>query len=371
MGGGTGSAAKALTDAFLSAPFETNGWDAALKLLASATHSGHAQLIAFGGPQTIPLNLVTDPEPGLVEEFPLIGGGSPDVNWRVASSGRPLEVKWETHYDAAKRRLKSEIYDEFVDRFDLPFGCQSVLLETADVFYGLATLRSTSDGRTSAANRELFRKTAPSVLTAIKLQEALERQGANFVAGTIEAMGGSVFVLDRSGRVQAMTAAAESKLRGDSGLRVARGKLSASNPHDDRLLQGAIYSVLGDKPRPTSSGPFWLRGRRDELPTHRCEVYPLPHREWSFGFEARAILSVLSLRELGDEGKEHMKMLLRLTGSEAEVATMIANGSSRKEIATLRGTSEGTVGSQLKAIFQKAGVEREAELVALLHRLLR
>src|SRR5690606_39907315 len=105
--------------------------------------------------------------------------------------------------------------------------------------------------------------------------------------------------------------------------------------------------------------------------SHRYEVYSLPHREWRFGFEASAILTVLSLRELGDEGKEHMKMLLRLTGSEAEVATMIANGSSRKEIATLRGTSEGTVGSQLKATFQKAGVGREAEVVGLQHRLLR
>ena len=362
---------ETLADTFLSAPFETNGWDTALKQLASATHAGRAQLIAFGGPQTIPLNLVTDPDPGFVEEFPLIGGGSPDVNWRVACSGRPFDVKWESHYDEAKRRLQSEIYDEFTDRFDLPYGCQTVLLETPDVFFGLATLRSTSDGRSSAGNREVFRKAAPHVLTAIKLQQSLERQGAKFVAGTIEALGGSFFVLDRTGRVQAMTAAAEAALRELSGLRMTRGKLFAANPDDDRSLQNAILAALRDEPHAISPAPFWLHGIRQDLPSHRCEVFPLPRQAWSFGFEPRALLSLRSLSELGKEGLVHLKALLRLTGTEAEVATMIANGSSRKEVANLRGTSEGTVSSQLKAIFQKAGVEREAELVALLNRLLR
>jgi len=49
----------------------------------------------------------------------------------------------------------------------------------------------------------------------------------------------------------------------------------------------------------------------------------------------------------------------------------MAEGTSRERIANARGTSLGTVNAQLKSIFVKADVTREAELTALLNKLFR
>ncbi|WP_425102014.1 helix-turn-helix transcriptional regulator [Tropicibacter sp. S64] len=54
-----------------------------------------------------------------------------------------------------------------------------------------------------------------------------------------------------------------------------------------------------------------------------------------------------------------------LTPSEADVATFTLKGMSIAEIATLRGTAEGTVKAQLGAIYRKAGVGGRGALLGL------
>jgi PAS domain-containing protein len=266
--------AVSLADAFLSAPFEACGWDVALRRLATETRSLRAELIAFGGPSTIPLDWMTDPVAGFTEELASIEGGSPAVNWRVACAGAPLELAWESHYEEARKRLRSDVYDEFAERHEMQHGCQAVLAQTPDVFYGLAALRSRGDRPTTEADREVFAGAAPHVLTAIKLQQALEHQGAAMVAGAFEAMNAAAFVCDRSGQVQALTRAAERKLHEPLGLRLSRNRLLADRPADDRALQSALRRVL-DHSTPAPGGiQFWLQPGPAGLPAHRCECCP-------------------------------------------------------------------------------------------------
>ena len=53
------------------------------------------------------------------------------------------------------------------------------------------------------------------------------------------------------------------------------------------------------------------------------------------------------------------------------MAVSLAEGIDRETIASARGSTLGTVNAQIKSLFRKADVSREAELVALLNRLLR
>ena len=66
-----------------------------------------------------------------------------------------------------------------------------------------------------------------------------------------------------------------------------------------------------------------------------------------------------------------LRAALGLTGAEAEIALRLANGESREHIAADRGTSAHTLGTQIKSILRKSEVGREAELTALVNRLLR
>lgn len=55
-----------------------------------------------------------------------------------------------------------------------------------------------------------------------------------------------------------------------------------------------------------------------------------------------------------------------LTAAEAAVAMLLARGASRAAVAAARGVSQGTIKSQIKSVYQKVGVTREAELAACL-----
>lgn len=365
-----------LADIFYSAPFDPDGWDKALKGLAALTGSRCAQLIAIGNDRHIPFNITTDPEPGFVEEFAQIDGGNKDVNWRVAASRPWMEVRWERHYDEARKRIRSEIYDEFADRYDLPFGCQTVLYQNDEVFYGLAALRARREGRTTASMRTMFEKTAPHVVAAIKLQLTLEHRGAMVLAGALDVLDKAAFVLDCAGKHIAHSAAADDLMSRGIGLRVSRGRLSADDPRVDRLLQQAIASALThtsqeDPPPPKIVQPFWLGTTLPQAFLGLCEVLPLPSQDWNFGQAPCVIVTVKRPEELGADRKAPIKALLGLTDAEAEVALMTANGLSRECIANERSTTESTVTSQFKQIFHKAGVRRESELVALINRLMR
>jgi DNA-binding CsgD family transcriptional regulator len=55
-----------------------------------------------------------------------------------------------------------------------------------------------------------------------------------------------------------------------------------------------------------------------------------------------------------------------LTPSEADVATFTIKGFSIAEVASMRGSAEGTVKTQLNAIYRKSGLSGRAQLVSLL-----
>lgn len=80
------------------------------------------------------------------------------------------------------------------------------------------------------------------------------------------------------------------------------------------------------------------------------------HLQQSLGVAAGALAEVMRahFREWG------------LTPSEEDVAAFAIKGCSIAEIATLRGSAEGTVKTHLNAIYRKAGVQGRSQLVSLL-----
>ncbi|PZU08017.1 MAG: helix-turn-helix transcriptional regulator [Sphingomonas sp.] len=352
---------------FASAPFEPGGWDRALKRLASRTGSARMQLVAIGNRGLVPLNWTTDAPAGFVEQFVEIGGGDPHRNWRVAFAGAPFEIASERDYDRMRARLKCDVYDDYVAQFDVPFGCQCVLERGADRFVGLAALRTNADGRTTEQDREIFAEAAPHVLSAVRLQRSIEHRGAELAAGALEAIGAAAFVIDGNGRVGALTPAAE-RLVGPGGpLSLSKAGLSGATEPGNRDLQRALSAVLvsrGDVP----PRRFWLGAPDSPI---LCELFALPTREWSLGFDPRALLVVGPLAARGGDEAGLLRGLFGFTTAEADIVARLRGGATREEIGEARRASASTILSQIKAIFRKADVHRETELLTKIGRLLR
>ncbi|MGH6694008.1 helix-turn-helix transcriptional regulator [Sphingopyxis sp.] len=102
-----------------------------------------------------------------------------------------------------------------------------------------------------------------------------------------------------------------------------------------------------------------------------CEIFRLPRREWDFGFDPRVLVVARRAADIPAMRIVPLRAALGLTEAEAEIALRLANGEAREDIAAGRGTSAQTLGTQIKSILRKSDVGREAELTALVNRLLR
>lgn len=83
----------------------------------------------------------------------------------------------------------------------------------------------------------------------------------------------------------------------------------------------------------------------------------------------RAQLQAQSLKVASGALWEALEALFgrwRLTPAEREVAVFVVKGLSIAEVAALRDAAEGTVKSQLNAVYRKAGVSGRAQLASLL-----
>lgn len=360
--------------AFLDAPFVEDGWTLALRGLASATRSSRAQLIGIGD-TVCPFNVMTDIDPAYQQEFIDMQAWRPDVNWRVAISGDPFQILSERHYDAAREAAPSSTYADYDDhchKWGGIFGAQTVLQQDGEGLVGLAILRDERGGRTSQNDRRIFAEGVKYAHAAVRMQQSMAHRGVQLVSGTLEAMGLAAFLLDRNGRVSAMTPQAEALLGQDRGdlLRLTGARLVATR--SDGALQRAIATALTPEIAPSAYvQQLWLETPREDAIGMRCEVICLPQREYLFGFGVRAMVVVHPATDLSEQMIGAMRGALDLTVAEAQIARRLADGVSREQIAAERATSVQTLTTQIKSILRKGDVTREAELVALVNRLMR
>lgn len=390
MGNAVGAEARwvGLAEAFAGAGLDGRGWLSALERLAAETGSRRAQLIGLGGPAAVPFNLANDVDEALMREFVEIGGGDPWVNFRIqaARGARPLQVIGEAEYDDARQIVGPSPYDDFAERADIPFGCQTILLEEDGIMIGMALLRGRRDGPTGAAHRRLFRQIAPHVRIAARTAMLLDGQGEQLVNGAMEALSAAAFVCDAAGQVRALTRRAEA-LAGPAGrLRLVRGRLRGRTEAENRVLAQAILtagqgsSASGGAPR---GSQVVLRDLSGELGGAVAEgplvltVSPLPSRVHGFSFQPRVLVAARGAAVAGagearetTEQVEALRALFDLTRSEAAIALAFVDGAPREAIARQRGVTVDTVRGQLKSVFRKVGVTREVELAARLGRLL-
>lgn len=356
-------------NAFLAAPFETDGWNAALRLFARRTGATHAQLLGIGE-QAALFNFMPDIDASYQREFIEIEGWRPEVNWRVAASGPSLEIRHEAHYEIARTHSGTAEYEEHVRRWGGVNGCQTALIEGDGLLVGMAVLRSERDGRTSERDRKLFAAGARHALAAVRMQRAMAQRGAQMTAGAFDAIGVAAFLIDRHGTVVAQSAAAEA-ITGDpagGALRLRRGRLGAVRRDADTLLQTALGRALGGQ----AMQQYWIGPPQDgDSGGVLCELFRMPQREWDFGFEPRVLVVARRAADIPAMRAAPLRAALGLTHAEAEIALRLANGEVREDIAAGRGTSAQTLATQIKSILRKSEVGREAELTALVNRLLR
>ncbi|MGW9181688.1 helix-turn-helix transcriptional regulator, partial [Agromyces sp. NPDC055658] len=171
-------------------------------------------------------------------------------------------------------------------------------------------------------------------------------------------------VVGPNGQVLNLNAAAEKALRGDDGLQVTAGRITAADAAANRTLNRALNSALTGTSdnirggisftvqRPSDARPFILH----VLPLHRLEE---PDRR-------RALVILIDPAHEAEPSTALLQRLYHLTRTEADIALRVAHGSDPKHIAEDLSISITTVRTHLHRIFDKTDTHRQVELVRLL-----
>lgn len=203
---------------------------------------------------------------------------------------------------------------------------------------------------------------APHLRIAVGLFEKLQFAGAEhgMFHATAQGLGLALVVLDRNRRIVSSNALAESLLAEAEGLRRRGEELAFSDAAQQKLLGDLLAKDLspgGGLTRFRVERP----GKGDVVVTAR----PLELSAIHAGTGALALF----LARPGPEAHtdpQVLRDLLGLTMAEARLAAVLGEGLSLVEAARRLGIAHNTAKVQLRAVFAKTGVRRQAQLVALM-----
>jgi len=347
-------------------------WPEVLDLIARRFVSVGGALV-LPQPNSSPLVVVS---PGLTDA----GKDYEQEGWKAdflipralaASIEYPNDAFTDRQLASAEEIAAHPFYTEFRARHGLgPLLTGTLSPNGAPVVFSIhrSNGRRPYDEKEVAAFAKLLRHVEMSLRLTIRIAELEVQREA--LADILTRFSFGVFVLDGSGGVLFHNAAAEKLLNGQ--IEIVAGRLVSINAGGEDLqreIRAALYSVrVGG----VTSRPLLLRLPRD---SRTIAVYVLPiSSDQNLAARtiahARAMVIVLPQNDNAPADPAIVRDWLGLTLGEARLASLIGAGHSPREAAMALNITENSARTILKRIFTKVGVSRQAELSALVARIM-
>ena len=208
--------------------------------------------------------------------------------------------------------------------------------------------------------RELLPHLRQYVIVRQALGEA-RALGAS-LTGLLETTGLGIVHLDGRGRIVVANDHARKILRKGDALFDRSGNLHARLPADDATLQASLAHALPGWGEQGASGSLAIR-RPNHLSGVTVHINPVGDGEIDFRPWRVAALVLIIDQEPKAIDPDSVRATLGLTPTESEVAVLLAEGKTVRDIAAVTGRSEKTVRWHVQQIFEKRGISRQTDLV--------
>ncbi|MBA6412557.1 helix-turn-helix transcriptional regulator [Parahaliea sp. F7430] len=229
--------------------------------------------------------------------------------------------------------------------------------------------RRREEGNFKQSQRDLLARISSHLQRAIHIFAKLSRTTSerDLYSGAVDQLAVATIILDQQGRLLNTNALAKALLDDRRGLGLKDEHLHVGGREQNRELQAALSTVISAQQRGETSVIRALRiprdGGRSDL---GLVIRPIPSSEWGEGQGspcAAVFISDPDLRETASQ--QTLSELFSLTPAEANLAILLSRGLSLAEVSESQHISQHTARAQLKSIFAKTGVSRQAELVRL------
>lgn len=346
-------------------------WQAFLEALARWMDSSYATLIITTPGQRQPATFVT---PGANPQFSndYVTSFFADDAFRDLPEGQVTSLAQflATHPDAllpAYREYLQLSGGEQVLGVDLRFGTEKLGRFEAR----LRVSRDQSLPDFTAADRVRLQALVPHLRIAVSLFERLQFAGAQhgLFHSTAQGLGLALVVLDRARRIVSTNALAERFLHEGEGVQRRGDEIAFSATANRRIVEALLTpgASAAEGPAEGKNAPGVARFRIDR-PVHGDLVATARPLDLPAIHSGTGALALFLARPAGESAPDPqvLRDVLGLTMAEARLASVLNRGLSLVDAAKQLGIAHNTAKVQLRSVFAKTGVHRQAQLVALL-----
>ena len=257
-------------------------------------------------------------------------------------------------------RKRSPFYQEFLRACDLS-GWAGVRVGSGDLVWNLSLQRKTDQEQYCPSELRWLSEWSRTLDSIVQICSALGLASGETALHAFDFSGRAALLLDRSGQVLRVNAAADRLLGED--LQISAGRIRCEDSRSNEVLSVAIRALFWC-PDAVSLAPIVLR----KLSGGRIVIYPmrlmgLTNSPLS-AFHGILVISDTDLTQ--SAGMMSLREIFDLTAAEARLAVALARGQDLETFAGERGLSKETVRNQLKSIFLKTGTNRQARLATML-----
>lgn len=262
---------------------------------------------------------------------------------------------------------------EFFQDYIKPQGIENLaggflnLTDTQVALFGMQ--RSDSMGLYTRQEMKLLNNLAPHLQRAIQVNQHLLNleEKAHIASKALDRLPVGVVFVDAKAKAVYVNRKFEKLIAVNKSLCIKSGQLIADTSRNTNALNKLIQEAGNVENR---RGGSLIIENADNSQSLNVLVTPISPRQRTIlgaeGSRANVVLFISTTGQQHDLPLNILKDLYGLTQAEAQLAANLANGDSLETYAEKQGVSKNTVRNQLKACFQKTGVNRQAELVNLL-----
>jgi DNA-binding CsgD family transcriptional regulator/PAS domain-containing protein len=275
------------------------------------------------------------------------------------------EIYHEGKYPNQSEFLRSVTHNEFFAKHDAVHLLGALVTRAPRYGVLLSCRRGRRRGPFNDGEQHLLSALLPNLKRAFQVHRqlvGLDLRGSLF-ANALDQLRIAIFVLNCDGRVLHMNSAAEAILGHKDGLRLARRQIMATTKANSDFLSQLVADAL----RPTGRGGTMTISRPSSRRDYQLMVAPLPSRHPGPADlpQGRAVVFVSDPTILKEPPCNALVAMYGLTRAEAALAAHISAGNSLAEWGEQNGISYNTARTHLQHVFDKTGVTRQGELVAL------
>jgi DNA-binding CsgD family transcriptional regulator len=265
--------------------------------------------------------------------------------------------------------LASRFYKEWVEPQGIVDALMAMFEKSLISYVGVSVHRNRRDGPVDGETRRRFELLYPHFRRAVCVGRIVEfhKLEAAALADALSALSVAMLLVDNAGRIVHCNGAAHALLDKGNVIRAVSGKFAAVDSEADRVLHEIFINAAdGDRGVGIRGVDVPLTVREGDR--YIAHVLPLTSGARRMAGTTYSAVAAVFIRKAELElphPLETIASVFNLTSAEMRVLMMVVQFGGIRDVASVLGIGEPTVKTHLQHVFEKTGVNRQADLVKL------